>query len=174
MLTIEKTKGMLRADNFQTAINLSIVDNTSTKYKFSIGIHNDIVDKLICIDLSNSWVIHKPDTDTLFFLKIITLDYQPSIQCSLVMDQCLLINGFDPHKRQLHLSLNKINDIRQIETILVEIETFSVNIPISKPNQRQPSVKQHVENAIIELQSAIELIEHNDQDIEFEGPQIEN
>ena len=73
-----------------------------------------------------------------------------------------------------YINLNKINDIRQIETLLVEIETFSINNPKSKPNQRQPSVKKHVENAITELQSAIELIEHSDQDIEFEGPQIEN
>ena len=85
-----------------------------------------------------------------------------------------MINGFDQHKRQIHLSFNKINDIRQIETLLVEIETFSVNNPKSKPNQRQPSVKKHVENAITELQSAIKLIEHSDQDIEFEEPQIEN
>ena len=58
----------------QTAINLSIVNNTSTIDKFSISILNDIVDKLSWIDLSNSSVVHKPDTDTLFFLKIITLD----------------------------------------------------------------------------------------------------
>ena len=75
--------------------------------------------------------------------------------------------------KYIYLS-NKINDIRQIETLLVEIETFSVNNPKSKSNQRQPSVKQHVENAIIELQSTIEQIELNDQDIEFEGPKIEN
>ena len=73
-----------------------------------------------------------------------------------------------------HNYLNKINDISQIETLLVEIETFSVNNPKSKPNQRQHSFKKHVENAITELQSAIEQIEHSDQDIEFEGPQIEN
>ena len=99
----------------QTAINLSIVNNTSTIEKFSISILNDIVDKLSWIDLSNSSVVHKPDTDTLFFSKnhhfMIT-----TIQCSLVIDQCLLINGFDQHKRQIHLFLNKINDIRQIET----------------------------------------------------------
>ena len=177
--TTEKTKRISRDDRelriVQTAINQSIVDNTSTIDKFSISILNDIVDKLSCIDLSNSsWVVHKPDNDTLFFLKIITLDNQPSIQCSLVIDQCLLINGFDQHRRQIHLSLNKIKDIRQIETLFVEIETFSVNSANSKPNQRQPSVKKQVENAITELQSAIELIEYSHQDIEFEGPKIDN
>ena len=143
--TTEKTKRISRGDReltmVQTAINLSIVDNTSTIDKFSISILNDTVVKLSWIDLSNSWVVHKPDTDTLFFLKIITLDNQPSIQCSLVIDQCLLINGFDQHKRQIHLSLNKINDIRQIETLSVEIETFSDNNPNPNPTNANPPLK---------------------------------
>ena len=110
----------------------------------------DIVDKLSCIDLSSSLVVHKPETDTMYFLTINNLDNESSIQCSLVIDQCLLINGFDQHKCQINLSLNKIDDIRQIETLLVEFETFSVSKPKSKANQRQPSRKKHVENAIID------------------------
>ena len=48
--TTEKTKRISRDDReltmVQTAINLSIVDNTSTIDKFSISILNDIVDIL--------------------------------------------------------------------------------------------------------------------------------
>ena len=51
-----------------------------------------------------------------------------------------MINAFDQHKCQIYLSLNKIQDIRQIE------------------------------NAIIELESAIGLIEHNDRDINLTSP----
>ena len=87
--TTKKTKRISRDDRrltlVQTAINLSIVNNKSTIDKFSIRILNDIVDKLSWIDLSNSWVVHKPDTDPFFFLKS-SLDNQPSIQCSLVID----------------------------------------------------------------------------------------
>ena len=54
--TTEKTKRISRDDReltmVQTAINLSIVDNTSTIDKFSISILNDIVDKLSWINRS--------------------------------------------------------------------------------------------------------------------------
>ena len=103
----------------QTAINLTLVENTSTIAKFSIYILNDIVCKLNFIALSSGWVFHKPVPDTLFFPKITTLVNQPCIQCSLVIDKGLLTCAlaFDQQKRQIYVSINKIDDIRQIEIL---------------------------------------------------------
>ena len=74
--------------------------------------------------------------------------------------------AFDQHKRQIYLSINKIDDI-QVETLLIEIVTFCISNPNSKLNQ--PSVKNRVEKAILELERAIELLEDCEQDSEFDG-----
>ena len=158
----------------QTGINLSILKDKSTTARFSITILNDIIDKLSCINLSNGWLVHNPDTDTLFFLKINMLNNQPRIQCSLVIDKGLLLNAFDQHKCQIYLSLHIIDDIRQIEALLVEIETFCRSPCYTNSKSIQCSVKQHVENAILELENAIGIIEQTDKEIELDESRIEN
>ena len=96
--TTENMKRKSRDDKelmmVQTGINLSILEDKSTTARFSKTILNDIIDMLSCINLSNGWLVHKPDT-TLFFLKINLLNNQPHIQCSLVIDKGLLLNAFD-------------------------------------------------------------------------------
>ena len=152
--TKEQTQRFSRDDKekttVQTAINLRLVVNTFTIAKFSITILNDIVCKLNCIVLSSGWVFHKPKPDT-FPPKITTL---PCIQCSLVIDKGLLTCAlaFDQQNRQIYLSINKIDDIRQIEILLIKIETFCLSNPNSKLINKSWSCfrKSCVENSIVE------------------------
>ena len=54
----------------QTAMKLSRVEDEDITAKFSVTSLTNIVDKCFCIDLPNSWAIHKVDINSLFSVKL--------------------------------------------------------------------------------------------------------
>ena len=93
-------------------------------------------------------------------------DYQKNhcIKFSFAIDSDLFIKAFHQQNCQIQLSIQKLSDIRQIETLLGEIESFSDSPQSQISKSSQLSVKSYVEMAINNLEHAIKLIEHNDDD----------
>ena len=126
------------------------------------------------IDLSNGWTSHIPDFNSIIFLKIVVKDSQPHIETSLTIKSVLYITAFHQQKYQIDLSMNKVSDIRQIETLLLEID----GLPRTKITQNsetpQPTVTTCLENAIINLEQVIKLLDHDDLDFDTDEAVNEN
>ena len=84
----------------------------------------------------------------------------PSIERSLFIDENLNMKAFHSEKHRIPLSLMTINDVRQIETMLHEIDCFTVSqIPTISKNS---IVEGHVHCAIKEIGSAINFVEEDE------------
>ena len=103
-------------------MKLSREESATTNAKFSISLIADVIDKLSYIDLSNGWTSHIPDFNSIIFLKIVVKDSQPQIEASLTIRSDLYLTAFCQQKYQIDLSMNQVSDIRQIETLLLEID----------------------------------------------------
>ena len=101
-------------------------------------------------------------------------DSQPHIETSLTIKSDLYITAFHQQKYQIDLSMNKVSDIRQIETLLLEID----GLPRPKITQNsetpQPTVTTCLENAIINLEQVIKLLDHDDLDFDTDEAVNEN
>ena len=64
--------------------------------------------------------------NSLFLCKIIITGRTPSIKKTLIIDDDLNTQAFHLEKHMIPLSIKVINDVRKIETIIYEIDLFSL------------------------------------------------
>ena len=142
----------------ESAYSKSIADNEQTVDKFLINPYSDLLSKLHLIDLRNGWVTHVSNDNPLILIKIAILETGPIIDRSVLVNDDLYIQAFDNKNVTIPISRISINDTRQVETILDEVEKFS---PLIQPNSSRSecSINTHVNLAISELESAITDVE---------------
>ena len=86
----------------------------------------------------------------------------PSIERTLTIDDDLNTQAFYLEKHIIPLSIKKINDGRQIETIIYEIDLFSLSLQVFTSDYL---LKTRIGNAKNEMKHAIDeldMIEDND------------
>ena len=96
----------------QATYKESRIDFQETEAKFLVTCFTDIVFKLSLIDLLNGWILHKPNSDSIFMLKIHIVDNQSSIERSLIINQYLAIEALYKQKHPIQLSCSVVNDMR--------------------------------------------------------------
>ena len=137
----------------ESAYSKSITDNEETVDKFLVNSYYDLLSKINLIDLRNGWITHVSDNNPLFFIKIIILETGPFIDRSVLVNNDLYIQAFDNKNFTIPISRISINDTRQVETILDEVDTFSPVLQTTS-SQAECSINNHVKLAIQELESA--------------------
>ena len=130
--------------------SLSITDNEETVDKFLVNSYSDLLSKLNLIDLRNGWITHVSDNNPLFFIKIIILETGPFIDRSVLVDDNLYIKAFDNKNATIPISRISINDTRQVETIIYEVDTFS---PVLQTNSSQ--IEYSINNHVLEYADSI-------------------
>ena len=118
----------------ESAYSKSIPDNKETVDKFLVNSYSDLLSKLNLIDLRNGWITRVSDNNPLFFIKITILETGPFIDRSVLVDDNLYIKAFDNKNATIPISRISVNDTRQVETIIYEVDTFS---PVLQTNSSQ-------------------------------------
>ena len=147
---------------FQKALMMSRIDDNATVAKFLITSSDELGNNLNKVDLKNGWFIHNTGANSLFLCKIIMPGRTPSIEKTLAIDDDLNTQAFYLEKHMIPLSIKKINDGRQIETIIYEIDVFSLSLQVFTSDYL---LKTRIGNAINEMKHAIDeldMIEDND------------
>ena len=148
----------------QEAFKMSRIADITTVAKFLVNTFTDLLIKLELFDLKNGWVTYNMSgTDSLYFLKIVILDKVPSIERTLIIDHDLNTQAFYKEKDQILLSARVIHDIRQIETLMNEINCYS---PPQSSITTTITIKTHVEHAINDIDCAITQLDLSDSEID--------
>ena len=97
-----------------------------TVVKFLVTSFDEPVNNLNLLDLKKGWVTHDTGANSIFFCKVIVSGRIPSIERALNIDDDLNTQAFYLEKHHIPLSVKKISYVRQIETIIHEIDQFSL------------------------------------------------
>ena len=152
----------------ESAYSKSITDNEETVDKFLVNSYSDLLSKLNLIDLPNGWITNVSNNTHLFFIKIVILETGPFIDRSVLVNDDLYIKAFDNKNVTIPISRIFINDTRQVETILDEVDTFSLLLQTIN-SQTECSINNHIKLAIHELESAINLVDGDSIDLDIDG-----
>ena len=152
----------------ESAYSKSITDNEETVDKFLVNSYSDLLSKLNLIDLPNGWITNVSNNTPLFFIKIVILETGPFIDRSVLVNDDLYIKAFDNKNVTIPISRIFINDTRQVETILDEVDTFSLLLQTIN-SQTECSINNHIKLAIHELESAINLVDGDSIDLDIDG-----
>ena len=135
-----------------TAINESILQYNQDKELVQITTLEDLVSKAKHSGLPNHWLVWFSDDNSFNLLKpSITNNSLIAIQCSLTITETLHTIGFYEGIRIL-LSLTQINDIRQLNDLLKEIENHSA------PTNSPETFQHHVREATGSIRKAIDSL----------------
>ena len=149
----EKSKRVSRDDKdeimLREAFSMSRIDDKTTVVKFQVNTFAELLTKL---DLNNDWVTYNPGTNSFYFLKIVLLANIPSIERTLIIDHDLNAKALYMEKHPIQLSTRVINDIRQIETLIDEVNCYSLPQNL---NITSITMKNYVEHAISDIGCAI-------------------
>ena len=149
----------------ETAYTQSLADNEESVDKFLIDSFSDLLSKLHLIDLRNGWISHHSEDNYLHFLKILITDSGPIIERSVLIDHDLFIKAFGINNIPICISRISINDTRQIESSLYEVDNFSTPTH-SEHTSTEHSINNYVKLAINELENAINLVECDTLDLD--------
>ena len=163
-----KPQRLSRADKeekmMQSAYKESLIDNKENDAKFFVATLDCIISKLSQIELPNGWLSHRPNPSTILFLKIHFNGEINIIDRSIIIDQNLICKALYKETHKIQLSYYVLNDMRLLEKIIQEVEIFEMAQTTSVSSSVNP-VKKHVENAIMEISSAINKLEPNNNSI---------
>ena len=112
---------------FNQAVQLGLKSDNENKLKYTIGNLQDLKDKLTYVALPDNWLVWHNGNDSMRFILPNLLDNTISVDIYLEVNSFLSVSAWF-HGQAISTSLNSINDIRQVESILHEISSKSVLI----------------------------------------------
>ena len=154
-------------ERMQEVYRRSRKDFEEAEAKFTVNSFNCIISKLHLISLPINWLVHRHDCNTLLFLKIHFQNDVSTIERSVIIDENLLCNAFYKQTNQIGLNYNVVRDIRSLENIFHEVDIFEIN-QNEQADLSSTSIKYHIENAIHNITSAIDLLEPKNPEFDFE------
>ena len=101
-------------------LQLSLLSESEEKHKYIIRNLQDLKAKLILIALPDTWLVLYSDNHNTRFIHPNMVDRTVSVDLYLEVNNFLSVSAWF-HGQSIPLSVNSINDIRQIESILHEI-----------------------------------------------------
>ena len=126
----------------------------STVYTFQ-----QLKEKIKSLALPEDWLLWNSNSSHVHFLKPAYVDEQLILDSSMTIDSSLYVKA----KRNtfaVSLSLNTINDTRQIELLFNEITSFQVPTPERPKSQ----LNTYVQKAITQIKFAITECDHSNED----------
>ena len=136
---------------FNQAVQLSLKSDNENTLKYTIGNLQDLKDKLTCVALPDNWLVWHNGNDSMRFIRPNLLDNTISVDIYLEVNSFLSVSAWF-HGQAISTSLNSINDIRQVESILHEISSKSVtDYSNNSHSHHLPRAKKHIEMAVNEL-----------------------
>ena len=145
-------RSLREQQSIDTAIDESLIQYNQDKELFQFNTLRDLVSKTKHLDMPNHWITWSSDDSSFNLIKpFITNNCLISTRCSLTITETLHTIGFYEGVR-LSLSLPQINDIRQLNILLKEVEHHS--IPVNSPETFQ----HHIRESTVSIHQAIDLL----------------
>ena len=91
---------------------------------FGVKSISDVRAKLIHYELPLDWLVWSPNPNTINFILLSTSGNTNSIHSYISVDKSLTTQGFYQGS-QISLSISKINDIRQLSTLITEVSEYT-------------------------------------------------
>ena len=151
----------------QEVYKRSRTDFEETQAKFLITNLSCIISKLHLIELPDGWLLHRPNSFSILFLKINLCNEIPTVERSIVVDENLFCRALYKGTNKINLASNSLFDIRVLENMIHEVDTFETN-ENECTNTSMTSLIRHVENAIHSLTGAIDTLDLTDYKLDFE------
>ena len=138
-----------------------------TEAKFYISTLNCIHSKLHLVDLPVGWVIYQPNSATILFLKIQLYNEISTIEGSIIINEKSYCKAFDKETNKVQLSCHSLTDIRSLENIIHEVESFEIYKNENVISSSTPWIQQ-VNNAIHNITNAINTLNPTSSMSDFE------
>ena len=132
-------------------LQLSLLSESEEKHKYIIKNLQDLKAKLILLVLPDNWLVWHLDNLSTRFIQPNMVDRTVSVDLHLEINNFLVKSAWF-HGQSIPLSVNSINDIRQIESILHEISLRSISESDNNSHSYHiPLAKNHINNVINDL-----------------------
>ena len=119
------------------------------------------------VDLPVGWVIYQPNSATLLFLKIQYHNEISTIERSIIIDEKLYCKAFYKETNKIQLSCHSFTDIKSLENIIHEVESFLIYKNDNVISSSTPWIQQ-VNNAIHNITDAINSLNPTNSMSDFE------
>ena len=145
-------RSLREQQSIDTSIDESLIQYNQDKEIFQFNTLRDLVSKTKHLIMPDHWLTWSSDDSSFNLIKpSITNNCLISIRCSLTTTETLHTIGFYEGVR-LSLSLPQINDIRQLNILLKEVEHHY--IPVNSPETFQ----HHIRESTVSILQAIDLL----------------
>ena len=131
-------------------MSLSLKSEKDDKEKYIVNTLQDVKDKLNLLSLPNNWLFWFSSHNCIRFILPKMVNLNISVDVYLEINIHLSANIYLYGQIFSH-SINTISDIRQIETILSEVNLEYSSTPENKHTFHIPRAKEHIEQAISDL-----------------------
>ena len=138
---------------FDEALKLSIAEQITEVDKYKLRDFENLKDELVSVTLPDNWVHWFSDECTVHFIKPSLSGQILSIDSSLSIYRSLTAKAF-LEGNEIRISVDVVKDIRQIETIIQEIDTKQAVLK-ECPN----TTHQHISKATEYLKECIQQLE---------------
>ena len=147
---------------FDEALKLSIAEQITEIDKYRLRDFENLKEKLVSVTLPDNWVHWYSDECTVHFIKSSLSGQILSIDFSLSIYRSLTVKAFLEGK-EIRISVDVVKDIREIESIIQEIDTKQAVLKDS-PNQHIAKATEHLKECIQQLEQTPETTPGLDSD----------
>ena len=143
--------------HFAKSLKYSLIEEKHEKFLYSLDSFEDLRQKLSTLKLKQDWVIWY-SSNTLHILRLQSSDQFVRVESTLAIHSDLTVSA-NSFEQQVPLPLDKINDLRQIETLIDYIINFQPDSDIFQSD----SVLVNIKEASQKLSSAVSILQDADQ-----------
>ena len=145
-------------ENFAKGLHDSIIQEQQDCLRFALDSFEDLKIKLPDLHLSPDWATWYSSSNTLQILQLKLLDRSVEIQSTLTINSDLKVSAVRC-QHQVPLHLNRITDLRHIESLIDDIVNFEPNPEIFDSSLVLVNIKE----AAATLKSSVTILENSEQ-----------
>ena len=112
-------------DHFTRAIQLSCISQKRRRRVYRVTTLEELKEKLSSQNIPSNWVSWQPNDGEFHIISLCKINHHISVQSSLTIYSSLTVTAFRGEE-PISLSLPVINDVRQIELLIAEIDSKSI------------------------------------------------
>ena len=156
-------------DQLDVAITLSLKQQQIDEERFKVSTFCELNSKVNNLTLPVEWLLWSHGMNQLHFIKpsISNGNGAHVIECSLTIDESLRTKGF-LNSNQIPVSIMKIQDLRDIENLLIELSCQSIN----NHENSNHTYKHHINDATKLLRQAVDEISKSEDSVSKEDNKL--
>ena len=143
--------------NFAKGLHDSIVQDQQDSLRFALTSFEDLKIKLPDLHLAKDWVVWYSSSNTLEIIQLELSNQSIQILSTLTIHSDLTVSAISC-QHQVRLHLNRITDLRQIESLIDDILNFEPNPDVFESSLVLVTIKE----AATKLQSSISILENTE------------